>query len=114
MEATQGVPTREQIALEDTWNKESVYSGADAWESEFDAVAKQLPSLETFSGKLSQDPEALASWFEDSSKLMRRVMKLYFYAFMSISVNSDDETAKAMVGRITGLYAQFAAKTAFA
>ena len=92
MVIAQQVPAREDIPKEQTWNAESVFESLDAWQSEYQAVLEKLPEIDSYVSQLGNSPTILADWLEYSSMLRRRVMKLYFYALMSIAVNSDGRT----------------------
>lgn len=108
------VPSRAEIAEEQTWNQELVFASRELWREEYSAVAADLPALEEFPGTLAQGSHRLAAWFELSQTLARRLDKLMFYAFMASSVDSNDAEAVGMGGQAQGLYSEFAAKSAFA
>ncbi len=105
---------REDVPVEETWNAESVFEDAAAWDTEFDAVRDIIPDMKAYEGKLGDNPATLAQYLKTSSDTGRRVMKLYFYAVMRNSVHSGDSDAKSMMGRISGVAGQFQAAIAFA
>ncbi len=108
------LPARSEIAHEHTWNAESVFPTPEAWAQEYDAISKELAALSTFPETLGVSPTRLAEWMETSEALARRVEKLYFYARMSVAVETSNQTAIGMTSRAGGLYSRFAAATAFA
>ena len=55
----QTVPARNEIAIEHTWNAESVFPTAADWQAEFMRIAAQLPDLERFQGRLGDGPAVL-------------------------------------------------------
>ena len=113
MTVTITVPDRADIPLEETWNAESVFENLDAWQAEFEAVSQEIPKFKDYEGKISQDPETLAEYWDFANKLSRRLMKLYFYGAMNASVDSLNETYKGLVGQAMGLFAQASQLSAF-
>lgn len=105
---------RANVPTEQTWHRESVFASVEAWQAEFAQVAAWIPSFAEYNGTLDSSPDRLAEWLDVSSQLRRRVMKLYFYAIMSVSVDGNDTVAKGLAGQVGGLYGQSAATTAFA
>lgn len=105
---------RSEVNKAETWNAESVFESTAAWETERQAIEKDLPQLGKYPGTLSNGSDALAEWLETSSKMRRRVEKLYFYAAMSQAVETTNQKATAMVGQAGSLYSQYAAAASFA
>lgn len=112
--AIASVLARADVPQVATWNKESVFASADAWQQEFEAVSADLSQLEAFPGTLSQGPARLAEYQVVSEALERRASKLGFYARMSTSVDGNDMTAKQQLGQVMGLYSKLNSKIAFA
>ncbi|MGH2406140.1 MAG: oligoendopeptidase F, partial [bacterium] len=74
------VPPRSGIALEHTWNAESVFPSPDAWEAAFQQVAGELPALRRFQGHLGDGPAALAEWFTEVQRVLRTLGHVVVYA----------------------------------
>jgi oligoendopeptidase F len=110
--ATQ-VPPRSDIPLEQTWNAESVFENLEAWHTELEAASKEVPKFKDYEGRLSESPAVLADYWDFSSMMGRRIMKLYFYAAMNGAVDSLDESFKPLVGQVMGVYAQASQLSAF-
>ncbi|HEY44751.1 MAG TPA: oligoendopeptidase F [Anaerolineae bacterium] len=107
------LPTRDEIAPEYTWNAPSVFSSPKDWESEFDDVAKSLPSLKELQGHLSDGPSTLADALDVFDQLARRVGIVIFYAGMSHYVDTTDQGAVERFSKAQGLYGQTLAAMAF-
>ncbi len=105
---------RADVPKEHTWNAESVFSDHAAWKAEYQSLHQTLPQIAEYPGTITQSGARLADWIELSQTLQRRASKLYFYAVMSASVNTNDTPAKALVGQIMGLSAQLESAAAFA
>lgn len=108
------LPPRSDVPVAQTWNAESVYESAEAWEAERQAISRDLDSLKKYPGTLGTGPAVLADWLEAEARMFRRVNRLYFYASMSQSVDTTDQKAMARAGQAGSLYSQFMAVTSFA
>ncbi|MCS6835900.1 MAG: oligoendopeptidase F [Anaerolineae bacterium] len=102
---------RSQVPTEQTWNAESVYADRDAWRAEYDALARDIPTLAQHQG--FSDAVSLLAYLEASQSLGRRVRTLFMYASLASSVDSSDDEARAMLGQAMGHYGQLASLTAF-
>lgn len=112
-DATQ-VLRREDVPKEQTWNAESVFETQAEWQTEFEAIKAELPKLSDYEGKLGDYPDILANYWEFSSQVRRRLMKVYFFAAMRSAVDSNDAESKAMMGQVGGLFATMGKLSAFA
>ncbi len=114
MAATTSLPPRSEIAHEHTWNAESVFATTADWKAEYQAINEGLSALNEYPGTLGVSPTRLADWLDTVSGLGRRVEKLYFYARMSVAVETTNQEAIGMTGQAGGLFARFGAAAAFA
>ena len=108
------VPAREEVAIESTWDHESVFPSFDAWREAYQAAAATVKDIEHYKGTLSDSPARLAEWFEFASRLARRVWKVYMYPALWQACDGNNETVKGMVGQAQGLAGQYMAAAAFA
>lgn len=108
------LPPRSEVAPEETWDAESVFASAQAWEQEREALLGELERVATFPGTLGDSAAQLTAWLALRDALGRRIEKLYFYAGMSQAVDTADQTAAAMMGQAASVYSRFMAAGAFA
>jgi oligoendopeptidase F len=111
---TQPIPRRDEIAVEHTWNAESVFASVDDWEAEFARVEAQLPDLARFHGRLGDGPGTLAEWLAAADGLTAALGKLQTYVVMEHAVDAADQQATARYDRFAGLAARALAASAFA
>ncbi|MBE2184708.1 MAG: oligoendopeptidase F [Anaerolineae bacterium] len=104
---------RQDVPEKYTWNAESVFADADAWQAAYKALAADYPAVKRFEGHLGENPTTLYEFFEESTHLMRRLQTIYFYALMQQSCDTADEQSNAMVGQAGALYGQVIAALAF-
>jgi len=104
---------RSEIPIEFTWNAESVFPDRAAWGEESDALARDLEPLAAFQGRLNEGPEVLHEVIGIIEDVLGRVLRLYSYAYVALSVDSLDQEAGKMNGRVQELIGRALAAFAF-
>ncbi len=89
------IPTRDQIALEDTWDLTTIYPTDDAWEAEYGTVAAGLEAATGFRGRLGESPAALLEAMDAIFGLQLRITRLAVYA--SLRRDEDSTSSEANV-----------------
>ncbi len=112
MEKT-AIRKRSEIDKKYQWNAESVFAGWEAWEETASELEAMLPKIESFKGSLHESASTLANYLDMYDKGEGLISNLYFYAAMSVNVDSNDKKATAMEGKAGGLYARFGAAASF-
>ncbi len=107
------VPSRSEIAPEYTWNAESVFPSAQAWEAELDQIAQETPSFERFRGRLGEGPALLAEALDVREDLRRRTAVVQVYAGMAYAVDTQNQAAAANNSRAEALIGQVQGAVAF-
>ncbi len=105
---------RSEIAPQYQWDVESIFATAEAWETAVTQLQNQLKEIAQFKGRLSEGPSVLADYFAAADGLMTAVGKVYVYASLSYSVDTNDQAAAARNDRARGLFGMAMATTAFA
>jgi oligoendopeptidase F len=108
------LPKRSEVPRERTWDVESIYPTVADWERAFAALDAELPDLARFEGRLAESPATLLEWFQTWSRLGAEVNRAFVYARLRFDVDTTDQGCAALNGRAQGLFARFAAATAFA
>ncbi|HLG73873.1 MAG TPA: hypothetical protein VK009_25925 [Chloroflexota bacterium] len=57
---TATLPSRSEIPVEFTWDLESIYPSAQAWEDDFRGLEARLPELAGYEGQLGSSARKLA------------------------------------------------------
>ncbi len=107
------IPNHSDIPERYTWNAASVFPSVAAWETELKSVTASLPQVKQYQGRLAEGSAILADALAVLETLMRRVGKLYVYAYMSHQVDTNDQVATRMNGQALGLFGQAMAATSF-
>lgn len=85
------IPTRDQIAVEDTWDLTTIFPTGDAWEAEAAQVPGLIERAVATRGTLTQSPESLAAAIKAVLDLQLSISRLTTYA----SLRRDEDTTNA-------------------
>ncbi len=107
------IPPRNEVPREYSWNAESVYPSPAAWEAEYRSIEQALPGLARYRGRLGQSAALLAEALAARDELAQRTGKLVFYARMTYSVDTTDQSAAVRQGQAMGLLGRASAAMAF-
>ncbi len=106
-------PPRSEVAVERTWNAESVFATVADWEAEVEAILADLPGLQAYEGRLAAGADTTIAALVARDALDRRVGPVFLYANIGQAVETTDPDAVARSGRARALSAQLAATAAF-
>jgi oligoendopeptidase F len=111
---TIALPKRGDIPQEHTWNLTGIFPTGEDWRSALDEVSANLPTLTAYKGRLSESAQTLAAWFSDYQKSFIKASHVYVYSTMQSDTDTGNQDWLAMRDQARGMFAQFAAATAFA
>ncbi len=110
---SKNVPPRSEIAEKYKWNAESVFSTPADWEAELAILPQAVEAVTRHRGRLAEGPAVLLTGVQAIETLMKKLMKLYFYANMAFSVDTTDQAAAKRNGQIQSAAAQGFAAVSF-
>jgi oligoendopeptidase F len=107
------VPPRSKLDKKFTWNAESAFPSAEAWENEIKQIIEDIPKVKQFQGRLAQGPSVLISALEAAYELISCVQKAFMYAGFSYAVDTTNQHAAGMRGKAQGVYGQVLSAVSF-
>jgi len=107
------LPQRSEVPVEETWNLESIFATPKIWKENYENIIAQLPELEKFQGKLSENAQKLLQGLKLFDEIFIPGMQVYVYAGLAASVDVGDQDAAARFGQARGLLAKVRTATAF-
>lgn len=107
------LPSRTEIPPKYTWDAESVFPSQEAWEQEFEQLSADLAQLDAYRGHVADSPTQLADAFGLIQGLQKRLGIVFVYAALNHAVDTQDQNAAAMNGRVLGLAGRAGAAFAF-
>ncbi len=111
MYQTVRLPSRKDIAPDDTWDLTPLFPSDEAWETAFVELESLIPRLAEYRGTLSQSAGRLAQCLTLELNVDRLGETLGNYAFLKSSEDQTNQTYQRMVGRFHHL-ASLAAEAA--
>jgi oligoendopeptidase F len=97
------LPLRSEQDKAYQWKLESIFPTDAAWEAEFAAVKKLIPSLRQFEGKLADSASTFYQALSTRDKLSQRIGKLFVYARMRYDQDTTNSHYQAFNDRATSL-----------
>lgn len=111
--STTTLPTRNEIPERYKWDTASIFANQEAWAREFESILTDLAQLDPYREHLADQPQTLADALELAQGLQQRVGKVFVYAALNHAVDTQDQNATAMNGRVLGLLGRAGAAFAF-
>ena len=98
-----GVPTRDQVALSDTWNLTHLYPTDDAWTADFTNLQSRYESVIQFRGRVGKSAATLREVLEFDKSLSLQIERLYHYASLKSAEDSSDAANLARESQMQNL-----------
>lgn len=105
--------TRDQVAIEDTWDLSDLYPDDAAWEADAAKVERQIQTAASHRGMLGESAMALRVALEDIMKARLTLERLQVYAALRRDENQTDTAAQARYERATRIAIQASEALAF-
>jgi oligoendopeptidase F len=111
--------TRQEVAIEDRWNVESLYPTQTKWNENLKKIASDSQNssswnlLQKYQGTLSTGPEKVREVLDLLLQIDREITKLYTYAHLRHDENITDGENKTNYEKITTLIHAFSQETAW-
>ena len=113
MATTAALPKRSEVALENTWDLETIFTSISNWEEGFKKVGEMLPDLAAFQGKLGESGETLLAALNTRDTVLALLGRLYAFAHMRLDEDTTNSTYQALNDRVTTLYNEMSTISAY-
>ncbi|PQO32662.1 oligoendopeptidase F [Bremerella cremea] len=100
--------SRDQVAVEDTWDLSSLYPDAEAWEKDFAKLAKKEAGFEKFRGTLAQGAKELLACLKFDTEVDRLGERLGVYAFLKTTEDQANDEAQRRMARFQSVASKLA------
>ena len=107
------VLTRDQVALEDTWNLTPIYPDDAAWEAEAGRLPQLVAAAAAHRGRLGESAANLERAIDDAMAVRQAVERLRVYANLRRDEDTSDQTATARYERSVALAVEAGEALAF-
>nr|WP_182480649.1 oligoendopeptidase F [Peribacillus asahii] len=106
------LPSRQDIAVEDTWRLEDIFASDQDWEAAYQEVKEELKKANQFQGKLGESADQLYNALQFQDNVLEKLGKVYAYSHMRYDQDTTNSLYQGFDDRAKNLYAQ--ASSAFA
>lgn len=107
------IPTRDQVAVNDTWNLAALYADAAAWGADFAALQGRYEGMARFKGKVGESARALCEALEFEKSLSLQIERLYHYASLKSAEDSSNSENLAREAQMQNLLTRIGEISAF-
>lgn len=107
------IPLRSEVKEEHKWDLSSLYKNDEAWEKDLEKLRGSIGEAEKFRGTLGAKPENLLAalkWFTEANILAEKV---YVYASLKSSAESNDPENQRKMGVISQVYTDLVAASSY-
>ena len=104
---------REEIPVKDTWNTRDMYETIADWEKDLTFIKSVIDEIEAFEGKATASAKALLTVADKDALVSEKLSLAHNYASRLFDQDQGNTTHQAMVAKVSSLYADYAARTAF-
>ena len=94
------VLTRDQVALEDTWDLSTIFSSDEAWDAALTTVPELLATATAHRGLLGESAARLGSALDDIMRLRLAMERLAVYAMLRRDEDQTNDAATARYERV--------------
>ena len=85
------IPTRDQIAIEDTWDLSTIYADERAWDEDAARMPDLIAAAASHTGSLDASPARLRQALDDVMTVRQALERLRVYA----QLRRDEDTARS-------------------
>lgn len=93
------IPTREQVALEDTWDLSGIYEDDATWETDVARMPELIAAAASHQDKLGTSPAELRQALDDIMSLRRTLERVRIYANLRRDEDTSNSEAQARYER---------------
>jgi oligoendopeptidase F len=105
--------TRAEVPAEMTWDLSDLFETHEAWESELEALQKDIPSVTQYQGKLGEGARTLLDCLNAQEELSIRVMHVAVYSNLRSSEDGTDPLNQADSSRVASMLSTVSASLSF-
>ena len=107
------IPSRQELAREDTWAIEDLYETDEAWLSDLEKLKALGARLPGYAGKISADAKTLLEYQRLGEEISLLLDSLANYAQRKSDEDTRNPVYQDLTGKLTKVWVQLGADTAF-
>ena len=107
------IKNRNEIAVKDTWNLESVYANDELWDADYASLEKDIQDFAKLTGTIASDIHQIPTVLDAYYGLTRRLSKLLVYARMRLDQDTTNSFYQTMASKASSIGVKLGAACAF-
>jgi oligoendopeptidase F len=104
---------RAEVPEDQKWDLTDLFSSAEAWEKELQAVQADITEVTQFKGKLGTDAKTLLSCLNKLENYQERLVRVGTYASLKSSADGSDPENQRDAAKVSSAMASISAKLSF-
>jgi oligoendopeptidase F len=113
MNGERQLPPRSQVALDETWDLESVFKTPEEWEKAGKTLTQLIKEITAYRGRLKEGPNKIVEYLNLFNEAGTLAGKIRNYASNYYSVDTTNQGNAARLGQARSLVSDLGAATAF-
>ena len=104
---------RSEIKEEDTWDLTYIFKNEKEFNKSYDEAKKEMKKVSEFKGRLLESSDTLLAFLKYSDSIERKLYKLYYYAHLSLDVDTTNTISQTKEGRMSNLMQEYGILSSF-
>ena len=113
MDTIKVIPKRSEIAVEDTWATEDLFSSDEIWEQTLGTLQEDRDALAAFAGHLAESGQTLFRYLESAERTAEKESLLAEYIMRKADEDTRDAKYQALSGKFMSAYVELQTAISF-
>ena len=113
METIRAIPKRSEIAVEDTWATEDLFSSDESWEQTLLTLQENRDELAAYAGRLGESGQILFAYLEKSERTAEKEALLAEYIMRKADEDTREAKYQALSGKFMSVYVELQTAISF-
>lgn len=113
METINAIPKRSEIAVEDTWATEDLFSSDESWEQTLATLQEDRNTLTSYAGRLGESGQILFQYLENAERIAAKESLLAEYIMRKADEDTRDAKYQALSGKFMSVYVELQTAISF-
>ena len=113
MEKNEALLMRKDVAIEHTWDLESLFEDQSTWDKEYNRVKQLSKEFESHKGKVTLSSDNLYNALVDRDNLYRSAENLVVFSHMKLDEDTTNNVSQGLSDKGLNLYVEVNEKTSF-
>ena len=104
---------RNEIDVADTWDLTYIFKSDDEFNKSLSSAKEKLKEISSFKGKILESSASLLAYLKYDDEVERLLYKLYYYAHLSLDVDTTNTVSQEREGKVTNLMQEYSVLSSF-